>query len=71
MVADALCPFCGKPPKAEPNASFPDVDMLSCSECDEGYFPREVWNTRPIEDGLRKRIAELEAELKQLKEAYG
>ena len=30
----------------------------------------EQWNTRPIEDDLRKRIAELEGELAELKERF-
>jgi len=48
---------------------------IYCSKCDgaitEGRSEKQVvtnWNTRPIEDALNKRIAELEAENERLKE---
>ena len=46
------CPFCGK---------FPNPDWLNyCPTCinEDGMVLN--WFSRPIEDGLRKRIAELE-----------
>ena len=57
------CPFCGKPADDRYNR------LAKCSneQClmnywigDDGdFYIREDWNTRPIEDDLRKRIAEL------------
>jgi hypothetical protein len=50
------CPFCGKEPQEITLNGEPKV-VCRC-------LVREpnIWNTRPIEDELRKRIAELEAE---------
>ena len=56
------CPFCGKMPKVEPNGDC-YCDYYICPMAPDSYMPKD-WNTRPIEDALRLRIAELEAELK-------
>ena len=53
------CPFCGAMPET-------DGKLVQCylMPCDFRRFkmPVESWNTRPIEDALNARIAELEAE---------
>ena len=63
------CPFCGEPADDRYNR------LAKCSNksClmnhwvdDEDFFIDDDWNTRPIEDALRARIAELEAEIDQL-----
>jgi len=54
------CPFCGKMPKVEPNGDC-YCDYYICPMAPDSYMPKD-WNTRPIEDALRARIAELEAE---------
>ncbi len=60
------CPFCGK----KPNPNWTDESYIECTnrKCSVyGYgMSTGDWNTRPIEDDLRKRIAELEAEIDQL-----
>jgi hypothetical protein len=55
------CPFCGHP--AEHN----NVNGNKLVKCTNQYcintictWPERVWNTRPIEDALQARIAELE-----------
>lgn len=70
------CPFCGASVTLENNQSLknPDSDTLywiECSKCMafdfESYTSANrcisVWNTRPIEDALQSRIAELEQQL--------
>ena len=63
------CPFCGEPADDRYNR------LAKCSNksClmnhwvdDEDFFIDDDWNTRPIEDALRARIAELEEEIDQL-----
>ena len=51
------CPFCGAMP-----IGHDDRYMCSTPGCvmQEDTISAENWNTRPIEDDLRKRIAELE-----------
>ena len=53
------CPFCGAMPMGED-----DRYMCSTLGCvmQEDTISAKDWNTRPIEDALRARIAELEAE---------
>ena len=53
------CPFCGVMPMGQD-----DRYMCSTLGCvmQEDTISAKAWNTRPIEDDLRKRIAELEAE---------
>jgi len=53
------CPFCG----GEAELCYSEVDTF-CRKCNV-MQETELWNTRPIEDDLRKRIAELEAENKK------
>jgi len=60
------CPFCGEPADDRYNR------LAKCSNksClmnhwvdDEDFFIDDDWNTRPIEDALQSRIAELEKDL--------
>ena len=63
------CPFCGSEAGIPTNLDGTPVDYeitdCSCKNDDcliAGYWtPIKIWQTRPIEDDLRKRIAELEA----------
>ena len=64
------CPFCGSE-----HLYFGDwgthgaYDKVSCgNECTD-WVPVERWNSRPAEEALQKRIAELEAERDRLREA--
>jgi hypothetical protein len=59
------CPFCGAMPMGQD-----DRYMCSTLGCvmQEDTISAENWNTRPIEDALNKRIAELEAENDMLKQ---
>ena len=54
------CPFCGGKNvlSTELQDGLPFIAYCQCGAENEA----EYWNTRPIEDDLRKRIAELEAE---------
>ena len=60
------CPFCGGAPKIYGYTGYaycPNDDcMVADVDWEEAILPVKKWNTRPIEDDLRKRIAELEAE---------
>jgi len=47
------CPFCG----GEAELCYSEVDTF-CRKCNV-MQETELWNTRPIEDDLRNRIAEL------------
>jgi len=62
------CPFCGNKNIRKNFGIFPE---LFCSECeatiyayDEHEDLAKSWNTRPLEDALQARIAELEAQLR-------
>ena len=59
------CPFCGSPAYSYHDncIDFAGVkcDLGGCV-CADILITENNWNTRPIEDDLRKRIAELEAE---------
>lgn len=61
------CPFCGRNDRLifEPLPGCTDVGNVACI-CGASYTTItqgvDDWNTRPIEDDLRNRIAELEAE---------
>ena len=51
------CPFCGEIPQfLKPSGT------VSCGKCLIAILP-EIWNTRPREEELEKRIAELEREI--------
>lgn len=58
------CPFCGETPET-------NGQLVQCYKmpCDARRFPMPIdsWNTRPIEDALKARIAKLEAEVAELK----
>ena len=58
------CPFCGEPADDRYNrlakCSNKQCLMNYWIEDDADFYIRDDWNTRPIEDDLRKRIAELE-----------
>ena len=64
------CPFCGGESfYIKIMGNYEKPHGIFCSKCDgaitEGRSEKQVvtiWNTRPIEDELRARIAELEAE---------
>ena len=56
MINLKPCPFCG----GEAELCYSEVDTF-CRKCNV-IQETEMWNTRPIEDELRARIAELEAE---------
>ena len=51
------CPFCG----GTKICTEKGINLNYCDNC-SAESNIEHWNTRPIEDDLRKRIAELEAE---------
>lgn len=57
------CPFCG----GEAELCYSEVDTF-CRKCNV-MQETELWNTRPIEDALNKRIAELEGFIDRLVEA--
>ena len=56
------CPFCG----GEAELCYSEVDTF-CRKCNV-MQETELWNTRPIEDALNARIAELEAKNNRLVE---
>ena len=55
------CPFCGKIPKPD----WTDESYIECTNRKRDIYRFGMstgsWNTRPIEDALNARIAELEA----------
>ena len=55
------CPFCG----SADIRTEPGINLNYCDNC-SAESNIEHWNTRPIEDALNKRIAELEEEIDQL-----
>jgi len=59
------CPFCGKEPHIDANYFLYGCRNKDCIADSTNYEPTigffEDWNTRPIEDALQARIAELEA----------
>jgi len=57
------CPFCG----SADIRTEPGINLNYCDKC-SAEANIEHWNTRPIEDALNKRIAELEAENDILKD---
>jgi len=60
------CPWCGHEAKAKVVDGETLYNCLNI-DCPTGHWtPLKAWNTRPIEDELRARIAELEAEIDQL-----
>ena len=78
------CPFCGTTDAYLDDNGTMEWRVLHCGECGATSEARhireydeevqyqilgEVWNTRPIEDELTKRIDELKAENKRLTDA--
>ena len=59
------CPFCG----GTKICTEKSINLNYCDNC-SAESNVEHWNTRPIEDELRKRIAELEAENDRLQDAW-
>ena len=63
------CPLCGE----MPTKSFSRDDSYTCSTLgcplDENYFSIRAWNTRPIEDELNRRIAEMQTLIDELGDA--
>ena len=66
------CPFCGKEPAIDNNFAICVNDDCELSDYWSGLEDCS-WNTRPIEDALTARIAELEEELEHVIEVgnYG
>jgi hypothetical protein len=66
------CPFCGKE-MSEKNFFSCDGYPQACG-CWEmthaGEEAEKVWNTRPIEDALAARVAELEGALRDIRDHY-
>jgi hypothetical protein len=64
------CPFCGSTSLPHiykvRNLGYDHPGFVKCSNCVDGVSAA-TWNTRPIEDVLRAKIAELEAEVAKLK----
>jgi len=61
------CPFCGDMP-ASMKAELDGKKRYGCKNCTPNlWYTPERWNTRPIEDALNARVAELEAENAALK----
>ena len=59
MSSDANCPFCDSKPQLE----FDDTTRVIAARCTQppcplskSWVPITVWNRRPIEDALRKRL---------------
>ena len=66
------CPFCGGEAHECLDNHF-DCLNPGCPMAGARAIPLENWNTRPIEDALTARIAELEAEVTkghELQDAY-
>ena len=57
------CPFCG----GTKICTEKGINLNYCDNC-SAESNMERWNTRPIEDALQARIAELESELNLLKQ---
>ena len=61
------CPFCGREQHLCPEEIPYTGQLHECGSCNVISYD---WNTRPIEDALNARIAELEAHIAALEEAY-
>ena len=63
------CPFCGSPAYSYHDNCI-DFAGVKCNlggcVCADILITENNWNTRPIEDDLRKRIAELERDFDML-----
>lgn len=71
------CPFCGSHATIRQNfhGFYVECDNIDCravGSWDLGASGAiEKWNTRPLEDALRARVAELEAELLAARKVVG
>ena len=63
------CPFCGKEPAIDNNFAICVNDDCELSDYWSGLEDCS-WNTRPIEDALNARIAELEEENDRLQDGW-
>ena len=66
------CPFCNIPP-ASKTSKIDGKEYYSCLnvDCPNGsWLTAAEWNTRPIEDALTARIAELEAKIDNWQDCY-
>jgi len=54
------CPFCGS--KADIYHDRQDVAVCSNGDCNNCGIPVDEWNTRPIEDALRKQLEGMESD---------
>lgn len=73
-MINKLCPFCGSEPEKSNNTDWVfcknkecPISIYNAYDCS---YDAQGWNTRPIEDKLNARIAELEAEVKELKNEW-
>jgi hypothetical protein len=69
------CPFCGNKNISNDELRFENEVIsrrFTCSDCNVLIMDisAEHWNTRPIEDALNKRIAELEKEITDAKDYF-
>ena len=73
------CPFCGKDPNqataelGDRPCFYYECENPKCGAAEKGWHDTEkeainAWNTRPIEDALRKEIAQLQADNRSLVE---
>ena len=73
------CPFCGKEPNqmtaelGDRPCFYYECENPKCQAAEMGWHDTEqeaidAWNTRPIEDALRKEIAQLQADNRSLVE---
>ena len=73
------CPFCGKDPNqttaelGDRPCFYYECENPKCHAAEMGWHDTEqeaidAWNTRPIEDALRKEIAQLQADNRSLVE---
>lgn len=61
------CPFCGIKQLTDEEAEETVAYTGQTRVCDNCGATAKDWNTRPLEDALQARIAELEAEVEELK----
>jgi len=73
------CPFCGKEPNqtstelGDRPCFYYECENPKCCAAEMGWHDTEqeaidAWNTRPIEDALRKEISQLQADNRSLVE---
>lgn len=73
MTENKRCPFCGCKTRVK-HLSITGQNYIGCSNANcqmPTMFLESDWNTRPIEDALNARIAELEAKMERLKGERG